>query len=48
MATLIKYKNYKCSNCGFEYQGVNAYVHSVLGIVCVDCMDVDVRDSEWA
>ena len=48
MGSLIKYNDYRCSNCGDEYQGVYAYVHSVLGIVCIDCLDVEVYDSKWA
>jgi hypothetical protein len=41
-------KDFRCSNCGIEYQSLHAYQHIVLGIVCDDCMNVDVTDSRWA
>jgi hypothetical protein len=49
MANLIKnLKDFRCNNCGIEYQSLHAYQHVVLGVVCNDCMDVDVTDSKWA
>ena len=41
-------KDFKCSNCGFDYQSLHAYRHSILGIVCVDCLNVELTDSKWA
>jgi len=41
-------KLYRCSNCGDEYQSLHAYQHSVLGIVCDDCLNVPVTESKWA
>ena len=49
MANIVKgLKQFKCSNCGLTYQSIFGYIHPVLGIVCLECMDVDVVDSRWA
>lgn len=41
-------KDYRCSNCGDEYQSLYAYLHPVLGTVCDDCLNIPVTESEWA
>ena len=49
MSNIIKnLKDFRCSNCGDEYQSLHAYQHSVLGIVCIDCLNAPVTDSQWA
>ena len=48
MQTLVKYKTFTCSNCALQYQGVQPYIHIVLGVVCIDCLDAEVHDSKWA
>ena len=43
-------RDFKCSNCGIEYQQIHAYIHVVLGIVCNDCLhgNQNLTDSQWA
>ena len=43
-------RDFKCSNCGIEYQEIHAYIHVVLGIVCNDCLhgNQNLTDSQWA
>jgi len=48
MKSIIKWNDYKCNNCGDKYQGVYAYVHKIMGIVCVDCLNIEINDSKWA
>ncbi len=42
-------KQYKCTNCAHEYQSLSPYMHNgMLGLVCLECMDIDAPESVWA
>ena len=47
MTNIVKnLKDFRCSNCGDEYQSLHAYVHAVLGTVCHECLNIPVTDSQ--
>jgi len=49
MGNIVKnLKDHRCNNCGTIYQALHAYIHPVLGKVCIYCMDAAVTDSKWA
>ena len=45
----IKLNDYKCTNCATSYKSERPYMHDgMLGLVCLDCMEIYAPESQWA
>ena len=43
-------KEYRCNNCGYEYQANAPHLHAIIGIVCLSCLigNRNLIESEWS